>query len=413
MSSPANRDVGAVQLWNDPVRVDSPELAKLIARVAVGASEHERRREPPFAAMQLVKEAGLGRLRIPVEEAGAGATLPELFSVLIDLAAADSNLAQALQLHFAFVEGQLQNPDPVTRGEAFAFVNHGRIVAGAHSGQAKSPVDDGSEARLTPSPDGSGYVLNGVRFYSTGSIYADMINVTALSSEGLLVMVSVPADRDGVVIEDDWEGFGQTLTGTGTTRLENVRVAEGEWTDMRAPSDPLRPGYLFPFLQLFLQAVTAGILRRVRDDAVVLVKRQRGNLTHAYGQSPAADPHVLQVVGQISADAFAAEAIVLTAAGRLQMAFEAVSLDPGDLSPVYDAQVAAAQAKVAIDSFAYKTASALFDRGGPSATQSMYNLDRHWRNVRTISACNPASLQATALGDFYVNGATLSANGAF
>jgi alkylation response protein AidB-like acyl-CoA dehydrogenase len=155
-----------------------------------------------------------------------------------------------------------------------------------------------------------------------------------------------------------------------------------EGTERPSPS-----GYLFPFLQLFLQAVTAGILRRVRDNAVVLVKKQRGNLTHAYGQSPAADPHVLQVVGQISADAFAAEAIVLAAVGRLQMALEAVSRDPGDLSPLHDAQVAAAQAKVAINSFAYKTASALFDMGRTSATQSMYNLDRHWRNVRAISAC--------------------------
>jgi hypothetical protein len=63
MSSPANRDAGAVQPWNDPVQVNSPELAEPIVGVAVGAAEHERRREPPFAAMQLVKEAGLGRLR--------------------------------------------------------------------------------------------------------------------------------------------------------------------------------------------------------------------------------------------------------------------------------------------------------------------------------------------------------------
>jgi alkylation response protein AidB-like acyl-CoA dehydrogenase len=68
------------------------------------------------------------------------------------------------------------------------------------------------------------------------------------------------------------------------------------------------------------------------------------------------------------------------------------------------AQIAAAQAKVAIDRFAYATASRLFDAGGASATQAIYNLDRHWRNARTASTHNPTFSKATAVGDVLVNG---------
>ena len=77
------------------------------------------------------------------------------------------------------------------------------------------------------------------------------------------------------------------------------------------------------------------------------------------------------------------------------------------------AQIAAAQAKVAIDRFAHETASRLFDAGGASATQAVYNLDRHWRNARTASTHNPTFAKATAIGDFYVNGKAPPLNGYF
>ncbi len=77
------------------------------------------------------------------------------------------------------------------------------------------------------------------------------------------------------------------------------------------------------------------------------------------------------------------------------------------------AQIASAQAKVAVDRFAHETASRLFDAGGASATQAVYNLDRHWRNLRTASTHNPVFAKATAVGDFFVNGKAPPSNGYF
>jgi len=85
------------------------------------------------------------------------------------------------------------------------------------------------------------------------------------------------------------------------------------------------------------------------------------------------------------------EAIVLRAAESLQDAFDSVVDGAPTQEAAEAAQLAAAEAKVAIDHFSYATAAKLFDVGGASATQSIYNLDRHWRNVRTISTHNPPS----------------------
>jgi alkylation response protein AidB-like acyl-CoA dehydrogenase len=168
------------------------------------------------------------------------------------------------------------------------------------------------------------------------------------------------------------------------------------------------------FLQLYLQAVTAGALRAVRNDAVALVRRRRRSFSHSAAESPADDPQILQVVGEIAADAFAAEAIVLAATDRIEAASDSIagggSPDP-DLAEA--AQIAAAEAKVAIDAFAPRTASRLFDVGGASATQSSANLDRHWRNIRTISTHNPTLNKASAVGDHLVNGTPPPRNGFF
>ena len=104
---------------------------------------------------------------------------------------------------------------------------------------------------------------------------------------------------------------------------------------------------------------------------------------------------------------------MLRAAEAIQAAIDSV-VDGVPAPEAADAaQSAAAQAKIAIDRFSYATAARLFDVGGTSATQAAYNLDRHWRNVRTISTHNPTFLKASAVGDHLVNGAGFPANAYF
>jgi alkylation response protein AidB-like acyl-CoA dehydrogenase len=395
------------------IRPGSDELTALLARIAIGAEERERELKPPFEVIGWLKAAGLGRLRVPLEEGGGGASLRELFATVIALAEADSNVAHILRTHYWFVEQQLVSADPDARARGIAVLNSGAFVGNGFSEQSKRPVGLYFDTAFTPDPNG-GYRLNGAKYYSTGTLYSDYTQIWAAAPDGRIAGAVIPIDRDGVTIEDDWDGFGQRLTATGTTRLSDVHVAEEEYFDLGEPDGEQPPTYNGAFLQLYLQAVTAGILRSVRNDAVALAKRRRRNFSHAtVPQSPSDDRQVLQVVGEIAADAFAAEAIVLIAAERLQDAFDSVVDGAPTVEAAEAAQLAAAEAKVAVDQFSYATAAKLFDVGGASATQSIYNLDRHWRNVRTISTHNPTFLKSSAIGDHLTNGAAFPANAYF
>lgn len=414
MSTHETLSVDPVRAATTPaVRPGTPEWAALLERIAQGAAERERDRVPPIDLIALVKEAGVGRLRLPVEWGGAGLSLPELFAALIDLAAADSAVPHILRAHFWFVEQHLQAiDDPQFRRRLVEIAGADKLVGNGFSEQNKKAVGLNFDTEFTH--DGDGYRLNGTKYYSTGSIYSDYTQIWAAAPDGHIAAAVLPVDREGVSILDDWDGFGQRLTGTGTTVLTDVRIEADEYFDLGGPDDAPVPGYQGAFLQLTLQAYSAGVLRAVRDDALALVRRRVRNYSHA-GQpgTPTEDAQVLQVIGEIAADAFAAEAIVIQAAEAIQTAADSVVDGVPSAAAAQDAQLAAAQAKVAIDRFASATAARLFDVGGTSATQAAWNLDRHWRNVRTISTHNPTFLKATAIGANLLSGTAFPANAYF
>jgi alkylation response protein AidB-like acyl-CoA dehydrogenase len=246
-------------------------------------------------------------------------------------------------------------------------------------------------------PDGDGWIVDGTKYYSTGNLYSDRIWVWGVTPDGVPASALIPADREGVELEDDWDGFGQRLTGTGTTHLRRVRAAADEVTvatyDPDAPRVPIGA-----FLQLYLTAVVAGITRSVRDEAVALLHRRTRSFTHGSTEIPREDPVLQQVVGEIASNAWAAEAIVLQAADAIEHA------------DAHAASRRCAEAKVVVDRLGLRSATLLFEVGGASATKAEVNLDRHWRNIRTLSSHNPTTFKSRALGELLVNGATLPDN---
>jgi alkylation response protein AidB-like acyl-CoA dehydrogenase len=395
------------------VRAGSLELQELPARIAVGAEERERERIAPYEQIGWIRDSGLSRLRLPLEQGGGGASLREFFETLIALAEADPNVAHILRTHYWAAEQHLITADPAVARRGLGLIGSGAILGVGFSEQSSRPAGLNFDTMFTPDPAG-GWRLNGTKYYSTGTLCSDYTQIWASAPGGRIAGAIIPVDRPGVTVEDDWDGFGQRLTGTGTTRLDDVHVSDEEYFDLGDPREPQPPSHLPPFLQLYLQAVTAGVLRNVRNDAIALVKRRRRSFSHASApQVPAEDRQVLQVVGEIAADAFSAEAIVLIAADTIQAAFESVVDGAPTATAAQAAQLATANAKVAVDRFSHATATKLFDAGGASATQAIYNLDRHWRNARTISTHNPTFLKASAVGNHLVNGAPFPANGYF
>src|SRR4051794_40439024 len=107
MSTPTvARQTAGAPTYDGPVRPGSPELDDLLAAIAAGAFARERDEIPPHDAIDLVRAARLGALRVPEELGGAGASVREAFETFIALGRVDPNVAHILRAHFFFVEGR-------------------------------------------------------------------------------------------------------------------------------------------------------------------------------------------------------------------------------------------------------------------------------------------------------------------
>jgi alkylation response protein AidB-like acyl-CoA dehydrogenase len=395
-----------------PARPGTPAVTTLLAEIAEGAAERERLDESPFAQVAAVAAAGLGRLSLPESEGGAGASIRELLGFVTDLAAADPIVAHVLRTHYSQVLGFLRLPDPDVRRRWLDEVRAGKVLGNAIS--ETGAVTAGSHefaTRLDEAGDGR-WVLNGVKYYSTGTLYSDWIAVAARVEGDRLATVMVPVDREGVSVVDDWDSMGQRRTGTGTTSFTDVVVEPEDVLVVRDRVAP-RPAGDVPFLQLYLHAVIAGILRNVVGDAAELVRSRTRTFDHAPAPRPVDDPILQETVGRLAATAWIAEAAVGTAADAVQAAEDAVRAGEPTEQVGRAASYAISAVKVHLDRVATDAATALFDVGGASASGRARNLDRHWRNIRTITLHNPASYKATALGRLHISGEPFPVNGYF
>lgn len=390
------------------IRPGSDDFRELLASVAEGAAARERDRIPPFEVMRRVGQSGFGALRVPREYGGPGGTLEELFGGVIRLAEADPNVAQSLRAHFHFVEARRIAADRAERDRWFPEVLGGLLFGNA---TVERDTKDIFGFETTVAPGAQGHVLRGTKYYSTGSLYADRVAVAARLPDGKIASAIVPADREGVHLEDDWDGMGQRLTASGTSRFDDVVVRDDELLPSPIGQDSAAPRSAF--LQLFLVAVMAGIAHNVASDAAVVVQRRNRTFSHASGETPREDPLVQQVVGQIASQAFACETAVLAAATALDAADVGEAGVPPDITAVHRAALLAAQAQVLVADLAPRSAELLFNVGGASATSRELNLDRHWRNLRTLASHNPAMYKARAIGDYLINEKPLPANGFF
>jgi len=399
----------------EPLTHGSERLAALISEVGAGARERERTGERPFAAMELVKQQGLGALRIPREAGGGGASLRELFSVVIALATADVNVAHILRGHFAHVEERLRL-DADQRQRVIDLALSGAIVGNASTEIGSTTIGEFTwQTRLTR--DGNGFRLNGTKYFTTGTLYADYAEVLAGDPDGATVIALVPTDRAGVTILDDWDGMGQRATGTGTAIFENVAVTSEELLPFAPPEVGAEPPPLYlsgTFFQLYVTALIVGVLHALRADAVAHVHQRARSFAWAPTPSAPDDPLLQREIGEIAAAAFAAEATVLAAADSLAIAFDAAvrGSDP-DLDLAHEASLRAAEAKVVVDALGQKAASQVFDVGGASVVRQSHLLDRHWRNIRTLASHNPTPYKAQAVGAHSVRGTRLPGSGYF
>jgi alkylation response protein AidB-like acyl-CoA dehydrogenase len=370
----------------------------VFARIRATAVERDINRGLPHDEIGWLRDAGFTTLRLAPEDGGPGASLPELFALLIELSEADSNVTNALRSHFGFTEDVLNSSALEWRATWFRRIADRETIGSGFSEVGDAKIGAFS-TRLTR--NGDHWLLNGAKYYTTGSLFADWINLGGTDETGQPVGALVPRTAPGVDVIDDWDGFGQALTASGTARFSDVVI------DPELVNPPGgRFAYSSAFFQLVHLATLAGIGRAAANDVARLVRERTRIYSHGNAPRVSEDPQILQVVGRVRGAAYSAGAIVLKAAEAVQRAYEARGSD--DAAAVASANAIAElevnQSVTVVTNLVLDATTLLFDALGASAAKRGLGLDRYWRNARTISSHNPRIYRDRVVGDFAVNG---------
>jgi alkylation response protein AidB-like acyl-CoA dehydrogenase len=393
-------------------------FAPVFAHIAAGTAQREQDHDLAFAAIEALRDSGFTRVRLGREHGGIGASLPQLAGLLIDLAAADSNLPQALHGHFMFTEQhENESQGPVSRWWV-AEVAAGRIFGNAlvelPPSAGRRPVlwtDVDPDHAQSAAAVGTSEIgrITGDKFYSTGAIFADYLLVSATRPEAakdeLPVFAIVDARDLGVQRIDDWNGFGQRLTASGTTTFEQVPVLAHRVQEFNVPTGVLAYAVLWTVLSATQAGIGAAALARITE----FVGARRRTYDHAAAETPAQDPLVHQVIGSVSAKVSAARHIVTGAAAVVEDAYRQVRghtdlEDPVVLEAHTRANIALSEATLVVSELILEATNQIFESGGASATDAGRQLHQHWLNARTIASHTPLIYRTRAVGDFRLNG---------
>jgi alkylation response protein AidB-like acyl-CoA dehydrogenase len=392
-----------------PLQTLLGRLPALCAAIAEGASQREREGTLPFEAFRLFRAWGLGALRVPVERGGPGGSIEDLVQVVATLAAADSNVAHALRTHYNAIELWTSAPPNPDADRQLARVREGALFGGAFT-ELGTPRSGAVTTVLER--QGDRLVLNGSKYYATGTAFSDFASIAVRDEEGRDATVIVPTDREGLHVKDDWDGMGQRLTASGSLAFEGLEIKPDEVVFTSARS--LQRRHAAALRQLYLVAVAAGIVRNVFSDAVHYVRHHARPAAHSPASSAAEDHFTQWVVGDLATCTHAVDALIADNARRLDRSADALrrSAANGDAEEeglaqlVLDGALATAKTQLAVSKIALQAAERLFEAGGASATSRKHNFDRHWRNLRTIFNHNPLLQKARVVGDYHLNGTT-------
>lgn len=367
-------------------------------RIAAGAVEREQQRILPFEQFKWLNERHFGALTVPRSRGGYGASLEQVAELLIALAAADSNVAHVYRSHLGFIASLSSEESDVW----FPRIAAGETVGNAATERSGAALGTAATTLTQIQTADGDWELNGTKYYSTGSIFSDWIQVTAqIPGQEARSHALVKSSWDGIELVDDWDGFGQQLTGTGTTHFRGVKVpaANVRNRDGRATQETA-------VFQLVLLAVEAGIAKAAIDEGVHLVRSRTRGFNTGTGSVAREDPQVLQRVGELSAKAAAARAIVLQAARELDTAIGVLGGDPLLNNPqelTNACELPVAHAQVVVPDLVRDVTDGIFDLLGASAVGKSKSLDRFWRNARTVATHNPTIYKARIVGDYRVN----------
>ena len=391
-------DIAPLLLPARVLRNDAEALqaARELAEAArLQAARRDRQRKLPWAEIEQFTRSGLGSITIPREYGGPQVSFVTVAEVFAIISAADPALGQIPQNQFGILQLLLGTATERQKKQLFQSVLEGWRIgnAGPERG-TKNTLE--LKTRITA--DGDGFVISGQKFYSTGALFAHWVAVKAINDEGRQVMAFVRRGTPGLRIVDDWSGFGQRTTASGTVLLNQVRVEAEDVVDNWRQGEV--PNIQGAYSQLIQAAIDAGIARGAIDDSIAFVRERSRPWVDAKVERASDDLYVIADIGKLKIELHAAEAL-LRKAGQV---LDQVSARPVDAASAARASIAVAEAKVLTTEIALLASEKLFELAGSRATLAEFNLDRHWRNARVHTLHDPVRWKYHAVGAYHLNG---------
>ena len=394
----SDQDVAPLLLAAQVLRTDN-EALEAAHTLAASAREHagkrDQQRKLPWSLIEAFTRSGLGSISIAREFGGPQVSFVTLAEVFAIISAADPALGQIPQNQVGILSLIAATATQAQKEQLFSSVLQGWRIgnAGPERG-SKNTLD--IKARIIA--DGDDFAINGQKFYSTGALFAHWIAVKAVNDEGRQVMAFVRRGTPGLRVVDDWSGFGQRTTASGTVLLNNVRVEAEQVVDSSRLNDA--PNIQGAVSQLIQAAIDLGIARGAIADTLSFVRERSRPWIDAKVERNSDDPYVIADIGKLHIELHAAEAL-LRKAGRV---LDEVSAAPIDAPGAARASIAVAEAKVLSTELSLLASEKLFELAGSRASLAEFNLDRHWRNARVHTLHDPVRWKYHAIGAYRLNG---------
>ena len=310
------------------------------------------------------------------------------------IAAADPNIAQITQNHLA-INGHIDLDGTEEQKREF----FGWVLKGIRFGNAFSELNSKNVAAFETkiSYDGDEVVVNGQKFYTTGALLSHIVPIVAVDDEGRAYLAFTDRDAPGLTVTNDWSGFGQRTTASGSVKIENVRLPKSRLLPVVAFDRPTIAG---PVSQIIQAAIDLGIAEGALADTIAFVKTRSRPWIDSGKETAAEDPFTISAIGDLE--------IRIHAAGAL-LARAARWIDKGLATPTEEVisatTIATAEAKVLTTEVAILATNKLFELAGTRSILSAHNLDRHWRNARAHTLHDPVRWKYFHIGNYYLNGA--------
>ncbi len=353
----------------------------------------DRERRLPHDELAQFSRSGLWGISVPKAFGGAGVSNVTLAQVVALVAQADASLGQIPQNHYYALEVLRVNGSPEQQQRLYA-----EVLAGQRFGNALAELGTRTAHDRTTrlSRDGDGYRVIGRKFYATGALYAQRIPTSVVDEHGVQQLAFVPRASEGLEVIDDWSGFGQRTTGSGSVVFDNVYVEARDVVPFQTAFE--RPTPVGPLAQILHAAIDTGIARAAYEDALHFVRTRTRPWIDSGIEKAVDDPLSLKTIGYLAIRLHAAEALLERAGEYLDRAQAQSTADS-----VAAASIAVAEARAISTEISLAAGSTLFELAGSQATLAEHGLDRHWRNARVHTLHDPVRWKYHAIGNYYLN----------